>query len=532
MKLSKIILSSLLIILVSLNLLKLPTANVVKAEDEITIETILPTDSRLVYSGNWEYPTIASTCTSGNSVTYNGVFTRVDYYGEASENMTSYKITLDGVDIINSWPIRDISQRNTSEFLYTTGVLERKEHTLTITHTGSTGWISLDKLVVYDDTYDFVIKKVDNTEDNENVNFSYFAVGEGYYKQTVSSSCTRDAYIVYEGNNVRNFVIWGDKSYNRGYFDVYIDDIYDTTINLYDGLYNANGSYPVYVSDFLPKGHHTIKIVCLNRMDIMATETWVAIDAIDMILYEEDNESDSDSGLVYDDDCFGYHGKWNTYSNLGGLYYKETAHSTNTKDSYFTCSFKDATMIEVYGTKAANRALADVYIDNVFHSQIDTYSPNQTKSEVIFKIDNLAPGIHNIKIINTGNSTGSDTWLEIDKVKVEGINTEEMVIQATNNSFIQKSNNAKLDKSDNYVLEEKDYITISIKSKLAQLYSAEESKGKVSIYLDEKLYKTNVEVNGSGLIQELNNLDNSIFHTIKIVCDEGTVIFSHLIIDD
>ena len=78
MKISKIILSSLLIILVSLNLLKLPTANVVKAEDEITIETILPTDSRLVYSGNWEYPTIASTCTSGNSVTYNGVFTRVD----------------------------------------------------------------------------------------------------------------------------------------------------------------------------------------------------------------------------------------------------------------------------------------------------------------------------------------------------------------------------------------------------------------------------------------------------------------------
>ena len=50
----------------------------------LTIETILATDARLQYSGTWEYPTVASTCTPGNSVSFTGIFTQIDYYGEAS----------------------------------------------------------------------------------------------------------------------------------------------------------------------------------------------------------------------------------------------------------------------------------------------------------------------------------------------------------------------------------------------------------------------------------------------------------------
>ncbi len=501
------------------------------------VTVIEPNDQRIVYNATWEYSTadIASTCTYQNYFTYTGNFTAIEWWGEKSENIIPAKIYLDGVLIINHWAVSDVSERNTSTLLFTSGVLESGEHTLKVEHNGENGgWINLDKLVVYNDEVETVKEVKDDTDTSITYgNFSAFGVGNTYYNSTVHSTNVKDAYYEFTEEHLRKFVIWSDRSWTRGKFDVYIDGEKMQTVNLYDGWTNDTTSYPVYVSPILSDEAHTVKVVVLGEKDIMATECWVALDKIELYKYKAEEEI-QDPMQEFDNTSLGYVGSWGTYTNLGNLYYKGTANSTKTPGDYMITSFKDASKIEVWGTKSVNRGLADVYLDGQFIETIDTYSPTQTSSTVIWQKDDLPSGIHTLKIVCKGESSqGEDIWVEIDKIATKGADVENMVINALNSSFVSVKGATFVDKGimGYYDISSNDLLTLTVKGTKINLFAPSGISGEANIIVDNGAVEVASITEEGGLFFELNGLKDE-YHKIVIMNKSGEVGFAYATTDD
>lgn len=507
-----------------------------------TVTTLDAGDSSLVYAGvtdnAWDYVStdVVSTNTVGDSVSYSGTFTQIEWWGEASENMTSANVYIDGNLIINHWPVRDVSERNTSELLFTSGVLTRGEHTLKIEHSGAAGsWVAVDKIVVYDDQVKTTSEKIDDADSRMVFSgFGAYGVGDGFYKNTVHSTNAANDSMTLTCNHVRKFVLYTDRVWTRGRVDIYIDEVKQTTLNLYDGLTNDQTSYPVWVSKTLDDSTHTLKVVATGTKDVMATDCWVAIDAVEVISYET-TDIPVKQDAEFDDSSFGYVGKgWSRYTSLGGFYYQGTAHSTFTVGDYVTASFYDAESIAVYGTKSYDRGKADVYLDGQFVETIDTFNNTLTSSQVIWKKENLEKGIHTVKIVNKGETSGAGIWLEIDKMVVKGLNENKMLIHAENNAFIRTEGTVKEEQNGlAYLVAYKgDKITALVKGGYITVLTKDGYTGKAKITVDGG---TPVIVNAQGKSETLytvEGLDNSLFHKIVIEGLEESICFNGILTDD
>lgn len=512
--------------------------------DECVITELEPSDARLVYNRDWEYMSedgsVASTTGYQNTVSYTGTFTTVEWWGEKSENMTSANVYIDGELIINHWPVSDISERNTSELLFTSGVLERGEHTICIEHSGyNGGWISVDKLVVIDDAAEVESESLDDADARMQFSgFSAFNVGSGYYASTVHSTNTADSEMWFTVENARRIVLHCDRSFTRGKMEVSIDGGEGKIVNLFDGLANDTRSYPVYVSPILERGvEHTVRVKVLGTKDIKATDCWVAIDRAEIIKYK-DSEPDPSDWTEFDDSSFGYGGAgWGTYSNLGGHYFKGTAHSTPQAGDFMTAVFLSADSIQIWGTKAPNRAKAEVFLDGKSVGLIDTYSPTQTSSQVIWSAEELGAGVHSVRIVNTGKASGKtgETWLEIDKVAIQGANEEYMLIQASNNSFVRASAGTEfigLPESGHYRMSEGDILTVRAKGSGLAWYAAEGYSGAACVRVDgDEVQEVREEKNG-GLVFTASGLDAEAFHKLTIECVDGKISFAWATTDD
>jgi len=514
----------------------IPSNEGVSAEEvqNQSITEIRPSDGKIVFTGSWEYPLVASTQRKGNSASYTGTFTQVDWYGEAGPYMTSANVYIDDELIINHWPVRDPSEKNAAEFLFTSGVLPRGEHTIRIEHSGNTGsWISVDKLVVYDDQVETSKVEIDDTaEEIKWSGFGAFGVPNTYYKSTVHSSKTAGAYMEYTVDSARRFVLWSDRAYTRGKADIYIDGAKMQTVDFYDGLANDVKSYPVYVSPVLSDDTHTIKVVVTGTKGKKATDCWVAIDKLDVYQYR--TEQEEESKMVFDDSSFGYHGSgWSSFSNLGAFYHNNTAHSTSVVGDYFTAAF-NAESIAVYGTKANNRAKAEVWLDGQLVTVIDTYSSTQTSSVVLWEATGLEEGYHEVRLVNLGATDGvGGNWLEIDKVVVDGLYEEEMFIHSLNNSFVTTiSEYVEKSPVGHYRLDKGEKATVCLKGTTFSMLTEKGEIGEFSVSIDGKIAKTISLSGNEERVEIASGLDASVFHRVEIVCNNGVVCVKGLSSDD
>lgn len=512
--------------------------------DECMITELEPSDARLVYNRDWEYMSedgsVASTTGYLNTVSYTGTFTTVEWWGEKSENMTSANVYIDGELIINHWPVSDISERNTSELLFTSGVLERGEHTICIEHSGyNGGWISVDKFVVIDDAAEVESESLDDADARLHFSgFSAFNVGNGYYASTVHSTNTAGAEMWFTAENARRIVLHCDRSFTRGKMEISIDGGEGEIVNLFDGLANDTRSYPVYVSPILePGAAHTFRVKVLGTNDLKATDCWVAIDRAEIIQYKNTESLPSD-WTEFDDSSFGYDGAgWSTYSNLGGHYFKGTAHSTPQAGDFMTAVFSSADSVQIWGTKAANRAKAEVFLDGVSVGLIDTYSPTQTSSQVIWSAEGLENGMHSVRIVNTEETSGNtgEAWLEIDKVAIQGANEEYMLIHASNNSFVRASAGTEfigLPENGHFRMSEGDILTVRAKGSFLSWYAAEGYSGAAHVRVDGGDAQEVREEKNGGLVFTASELDAEAFHKLTIECVDGKISFAWATTDD
>ncbi|MFQ8921277.1 MAG: hypothetical protein ACLR60_05230, partial [Clostridium paraputrificum] len=153
------------------------------------------------------------------------------------------------------------------------------------------------------------------------------------------------------------------------------------------------------------------KIVVTGTKNIKASSTQVDLDKIVISntvptlsagTFQEDN-----SALIYS-------GPWNLRQSSN---YDNGALKMSTANSSVEFKF-NGTSFTWYGTKAASRGIAKVYIDGSLVDTVDTYSASTSFKTPIYKSNTLTSGTHTVKIVVTGtkNIKASSTQVDFDKI--------------------------------------------------------------------------------------------------------------------
>ena len=121
-----------------------------------------------------------------------------------------------------------------------------------------------------------------------------------------------------------------------------------------------------------------------------------------------------------------YTGTWMPWSEPG-LSGGSMTHTRQTGASASLTFSGIGVSIKYGGTEWQNRAMADIYLDGVYQTTVDLYSPTLTFQAVAFEASGLADGAHVLKIVNSGTrnvANTTDFLIDIDYfdvTKAEGM---------------------------------------------------------------------------------------------------------------
>lgn len=119
----------------------------------------------------------------------------------------------------------------------------------------------------------------------------------------------------------------------------------------------------------------------------------------------------SDWRLVpYTDQDIIYTGNWTTWPSPSGTKHEEIY--TSTTKSFAEYNFYGSG-IRWYGTMNFDCGLADVIIDGIYQTTVDTYSPERLTHQLMFTDSKLPEGNHIIKIFCTGKKNDQATNCDI-----------------------------------------------------------------------------------------------------------------------
>jgi hypothetical protein len=201
-----------------------------------------------------------------------------------------------------------------------------------------------------------------------------------------------------------------------GIAQVYLDgtpstvDTYGPTTLYQQPLFSAQGLTP---------GDHTLSIQVLHQRDGNTQGSWIWIDAFDIY-----NGSGVPGGAVataglipHDDPSLTYTGNW--YLNTNSIDLSGSAVLAMDASSSATIKF-NGTGIKWIGYRDAWSGIANVYLDGVLQSAVDTYAVIEQPQAAGFDITGLASGIHTLTIAVTGtrDPQSGGAWVWIDAFQV------------------------------------------------------------------------------------------------------------------
>ena len=224
-----------------------------------------------------------------------------------------------------------------------------------------------------------------------------YSANTGRYTVVASS----DVQYAFSGTGIKWYGVVGN---DHGKADVYIDNVLDTTIDLYAPHWAANTI--VYAKRDLANGSHTLKIVARNDRNVASSNNYVEIDALEALVQ---------SGAKIDDraSSISYSGAWSQIS--ASRYYQSTSTYSTSAGAFAEYTFS-SNNISWLGPKGSDHGKADVYIDNVLEATVDTYAPARGDLEALFTKSGLASGTHTIKIVlrSDKNAASSNYYVEVD----------------------------------------------------------------------------------------------------------------------
>lgn len=122
-----------------------------------------------------------------------------------------------------------------------------------------------------------------------------------------------------------------------------------------------------------------------------------------------------------------YQGNWSTSAQYeletGGQadYYDQTLHDTQTPGNSGAFTFT-GTSVQWTGSTNDNHGIASVSVDGGPAVQVDTYSPQGVKQQVLFSSGHLRPGRHTITITLTSNKNAASqsSYIDVDAFVTSG----------------------------------------------------------------------------------------------------------------
>ena len=241
--------------------------------------------------------------------------------------------------------------------------------------------------------------------------------------ESVPDAYMGDQSVAYQMGQYAEFTFIGESatiiattSNNLGYMDVYINDIFNTSLNLYSPSLTAQAEFEL---NNITAGLNTIKIVYTGEKHADSSGFYITLDAIKYVGIEDDGTGGNDDGSwVNDSDVdiinnfdyanIQYNGSWLPDST-------NNQHVTNQAGAFAEFTFT-GTNIAVVGATAPNLGKMDVFINGNFIKNVDLYSPTTNFNEILFAVSDLSAGINEIKIVHSGTKSplSSDSWITLN----------------------------------------------------------------------------------------------------------------------
>jgi hypothetical protein len=212
---------------------------------------------------------VHATTSDGDSVSYTFSGTGIAYVSERSDGYGTVQVALDGA-------LQTVVDANApgvhnqgGQTLYAVSGLPAGQHTLTLTKTGG-AYLLLDSFVVQYGTT--ATQRTPNTQvvNDTDAGLNYTGSGWGYYggRPTSVFDIQNDVHATTSTGDAVSYAFSGtgvayisEKSDGYGLIDVYVDGVFQTTVDANaPGVHNA-GSQVLYSKSGLPVGQHTLKLV-------------------------------------------------------------------------------------------------------------------------------------------------------------------------------------------------------------------------------------------------------------------------------
>lgn len=363
-------------------------------------------------SNNYDGGGIKLSATADSALEFNFEGTSFEWYGNKSVGRGIAKVYVDDkevatVDCYNS-------KVEYKKLLYKSEALAQGTHKVRIVNTGLKNqnsesiFIDVDKIVI-------------NTK----------PLSEGSYQENINGIIYNGEWIEYDspnydGGSLRlnsvpdssvefnfdgtSFEWYGNKAASRGIAKIYIDNKEVGTVDAYSE--EVKYKELIYKSDALLPGTHNVKIVNTGLKNPKSSSILLDVDkiVINSKVIGEGNHQESSEGIMYK-------GNWKDYSSPN--YENGSIKLTEIPNSAFEFVF-EGTSFEWYGNKAPSRGIAKIFIDGNEVGLVDCYSNSVEYKKLLYMSQNLKPGMHTVKIVNTDqkNSKSMGTLVDIDKIVV------------------------------------------------------------------------------------------------------------------
>jgi thermitase len=291
---------------------------------------------------------------------------------------------------------------------YTSQIYPATAHTVEFKHGGPSGtYIDIDSIQIIDivpqsaSTYPY-----DDTDTAWTYGGSWnLATGSGPYYSTRHYTTTPNNIAMFSFVGPAKFILTYTKLSTGGSFQVYVDDVYVTTISAYSAttLWKQTYTSPPYSSG-------------LHRVVIKHASTsgkYIDVDAIQILGLP------SLGTTIYDDRSalWAYTGTWKSYSGSGPLY--NTRRYTATLNATASFSFIGPARFTLYYTKMATCGSFKVYVDGVYLTTINAYSA-KTRWRQSYTSGPYLSGMHTVMIKNIS----SGKTVDVDAIKlIEALDT-------------------------------------------------------------------------------------------------------------
>ncbi len=370
-------------------------------------------DTLVTYNGGWQYRNSRGVGDYANDVhatIYNNDYFEYSFAGTGIDLITEKDSCLGNVDIyidnvfqatVNCYNATLISKQT----MYSKTGLAQGTHTIKGVkksgvymivdalriHPTSSVYVNdtLTTLAVYNITY----RNSANTSIGSWLSHRNRGVGD-FHDDVFAATANGDYFTcTFEGTGV-DFIT--EKDSCLGEVDIYIDNIYQTTVNCYNP--ELLSSQTVFSKTGLTPGTHTIKGVKKNGM-------YMIVDAL-KVYYDAASIFDDYNGNII------YSGVFSSTTSIANCL-NSSIHWTTTAGSYAELTFTGKS-IKYIGSKNTDHGYVDIYIDDIYESTVDTYGSSRQWQYVFFQKTWSESGTHKIKVVCKNQKNANSTSIGFD----------------------------------------------------------------------------------------------------------------------